>query len=51
MWGTLLWIAADIVLTQLIDPRAALALSTAACLGAGVAASCGPVTPAPGSAP
>ncbi len=38
MWGTLLWIASDIVLTQLIDPWAALALSTTACLGAGAAA-------------
>ena len=38
MWGTLLWIASYVVLTQLIDRWAALALSTAACLGAGVAA-------------
>jgi len=38
MWGALLWIASDVVLTHRVDPWAALALSTAACLGAGIAA-------------
>jgi Family of unknown function (DUF6611) len=38
MWGALLWIASYVVLTQLIDPWAALTLPTPEYLGAGAAA-------------
>jgi hypothetical protein len=38
MWGALLWIVSCVILTGLIGPRPALLMSTAAYLGAGVAA-------------
>jgi hypothetical protein len=36
MWGALLWIASYVILAGLIGPRTALAISTAAYVGAGV---------------
>jgi hypothetical protein len=36
MWGALLWIVSEIVLTNVLDPWTTLAISTAAYLGTGV---------------